>query len=194
MTSSFTAPRVLGRSPKTTNKMAYFPYSIVSFLLLIQCCLFPARVFAGFEETLVKFDSADGDDVNLAGAVIILDDSDPIGIAIAVNSLADDLQLITGQKPLVETWRNSRNSGHTSNLTSHTAIIAATADSPLIQQLETEGLVDVDDIRGKWETFRTVLVADPLPGVQNAFVIAGSDMRAVIYGVYTLSEQCGQSP
>jgi hypothetical protein len=59
--------------------------------------------------------------------------------------------------------------------------------------LEERGLVNVSDIRGEWETFRTTVVRDYQPG-KNALVIAGSDKRAVVYGLYTLAEQCGQSP
>jgi hypothetical protein len=74
-----------------------------------------------------------------------------------------------------------------------TAIIAATVNSALIRGLEKRGLVNVSDIRGEWETFRTTVVQDYQPG-KNALVIAGSDKRAVVYGLYTLAEQCGQSP
>ena len=37
-------------------------------------------------------------------------------------------------------------------------------------------------------------VANPLPGVDQALVIAGSDKRGTIYGIYDLSEQIGVSP
>lgn len=159
-------------------------------LLLFQSLYFPLAVFAGFEETLVAFEPSEGA-AELHGAVIIRDASDPIGISIAVSSLADDLEQITGQKPPVKSWGNTNCAPRNA---SRTAIIAATVDSPLIRQLEDAGKLDADAIRGKWETFRTTVVEDPLPGFQSAFVIAGSDMRGVVFGIYTLSEQCGQSP
>ena len=37
-------------------------------------------------------------------------------------------------------------------------------------------------------------MADPFPGVATALVIAGSDKRGTIYGIYDLSEQIGVSP
>ena len=37
-------------------------------------------------------------------------------------------------------------------------------------------------------------VANPLPGVDQALVIAGSDKRGTIYGIYEISEQIGVSP
>ena len=37
-------------------------------------------------------------------------------------------------------------------------------------------------------------VADPMPGVREALVIAGSDKRGAIYGIYDLSQAIGVSP
>ena len=49
-------------------------------------------------------------------------------------------------------------------------------------------------VTGKWESTLIQVVADPLPGVASALVIAGSDKRGTIYGIYDLSEQIGVSP
>lgn len=38
------------------------------------------------------------------------------------------------------------------------------------------------------------VVPNPLPGVDRALVIAGSDQRGTIFGIYDLSEQIGVSP
>jgi hypothetical protein len=40
----------------------------------------------------------------------------------------------------------------------------------------------------------TQLVLNPAPGVAQALVIAGSDKRGAIFGVYDLSQQIGVSP
>jgi hypothetical protein len=163
-------------------------------LLWLQFLLLPFLVSAGIEESLVTFDSSDGA-VELHNAIIIRDDTDQVGISIAANTLADDLEQITGNKPIVKAWKGPCN-GTSTNSTSESrvAIIAATVDSPLIRRLESLGKLDVDDIRGKWETFRTTVIAKPSADIDNALVIAGSDMRAVVFGLYTLSEQSGQSP
>jgi hypothetical protein len=52
----------------------------------------------------------------------------------------------------------------------------------------------VSAIEGQWEAFTSQVVPNPLPGVSQALVIAGSDMRGTIYGVYDVSEQIGVSP
>lgn len=49
-------------------------------------------------------------------------------------------------------------------------------------------------IRGKWESYITKVVDNPFPGIDRALVIAGSDMRGTIYGLYDVSEQIGVSP
>lgn len=40
----------------------------------------------------------------------------------------------------------------------------------------------------------SVIVQNPLPGIQEAMVIVGSDLRGTIYGLYDISEQAGVSP
>ena len=47
---------------------------------------------------------------------------------------------------------------------------------------------------GKWESFLIQVVPNPMPGVDERLVIAGSDKRGTIYGIYELSEQIGVSP
>jgi hypothetical protein len=54
--------------------------------------------------------------------------------------------------------------------------------------------IDVAAIKGKWESYFTQVVPNPLPGVDSALVICGSDKRGAIYGIYDLSEESGQSP
>jgi len=49
-------------------------------------------------------------------------------------------------------------------------------------------------VRGKWEAFLIQVVNDPFPGVDKALVIAGSDKRGTIYGLFDLSRQTGVSP
>ena len=49
-------------------------------------------------------------------------------------------------------------------------------------------------IAGKWETSLEQVVSHPMPGVDSALVIAGSDQRGTIYGVYDVSRGIGVSP
>ena len=49
-------------------------------------------------------------------------------------------------------------------------------------------------IAGQWESFIIQVVPEPLLGVASGLVIAGSDKRGTIYGIYDLSEEIGVSP
>ena len=74
-------------------------------------------------------------------------------------------------------------------------IVAGTiGKSPLIDSLVREKKIEVTEVAGKWETFLVQVVNKPFPGVKRALVIAGSDKRGTIYGIYECSKQMGVSP
>ena len=77
-----------------------------------------------------------------------------------------------------------------------TVIIAGTlGHSTVIDALAAAGkLGDLSDIEGAWESFVTTLVDSPIAGCSKALVIAGSDPRGTIFGLYDISEQTGVSP
>ena len=73
-------------------------------------------------------------------------------------------------------------------------LVTTCGRSPLLAQLEDAGLIDLSQVRGKWEVFSLQLIEAPFPGVEQALVIAGSDKRGTIYGLLHLSELLGVSP
>uniref|UniRef100_L7JPV2 Gylcosyl hydrolase 115 C-terminal domain-containing protein n=1 Tax=Pyricularia oryzae (strain P131) TaxID=1143193 RepID=L7JPV2_PYRO1 len=73
-------------------------------------------------------------------------------------------------------------------------IVGTIGRSNIIDNLVSSNKVDVSEIEGKWEAFVSQVVAEPIPGVARALVIAGSDPRGTIYGIYDVSEQIGVSP
>lgn len=158
-------------------------------------CLFVIILLWGvasslLEEPVVAFQDAPGA-LEIDNVVILRDASDPIGVQIATDSLAEDMEEITGIRPQILEWDGTRRpegSAHT------VAIIAATVDSTLVSKLAAEGRVAVEDIQSKWETFRTAVIESPLPGIEHALLITGSDKRGTMYGAFTLAEQMGKSP
>lgn len=75
------------------------------------------------------------------------------------------------------------------------AVIFGTAGkSSVIDGLEKSGVISLDEIKNKREVYKISLVSSPLKGVSRAIVIAGSDKRGTIYGLFKLSEKCGVSP
>jgi hypothetical protein len=74
-------------------------------------------------------------------------------------------------------------------------IIAGTiGKSPLIDKLIIDKKIDVNGISGNWETFIIQVVKKPFKGTKSALVIAGSDKRGTIFGIYEVSKQIGVSP
>jgi len=73
-------------------------------------------------------------------------------------------------------------------------IVATLGKSSLVDNLVKAGTINAGAIAGKWESFVITTVEHPFPGVDQALVIAGSDKRGTIYGLYEISEQIGVSP
>ncbi|KAK8112234.1 uncharacterized protein PG998_008691 [Apiospora kogelbergensis] len=73
-------------------------------------------------------------------------------------------------------------------------IVGTVGHSKVIDNLVSSGKLDVSGIKGKWESFVSKVVEDPVPGCPKAVVIAGNDPRGTIFGIYDVSEQIGVSP
>jgi hypothetical protein len=73
-------------------------------------------------------------------------------------------------------------------------VIGTLGASPLIDTLVSTGKLDTAGVAGRWEASLTQVVERPWTGVRRALIIAGSDRRGTIYGVYDLSAQIGVSP
>ncbi|HSQ74998.1 MAG TPA: glycosyl hydrolase 115 family protein, partial [Bacteroidota bacterium] len=73
-------------------------------------------------------------------------------------------------------------------------LIGTLGRSPLIDKLVQQRTLDVREIAGKWETFVVQTVEKPVAGVDRALVIAGSDKRGTLYGMFDVSAKIGVSP
>ncbi len=75
------------------------------------------------------------------------------------------------------------------------AVIAGTLGiSPLIDALVRAGKLDVSGLAGQWEGHVEQVVERPAPGIARALVIAGSDRRGTVFGLYDISAKIGVSP
>lgn len=136
----------------------------------------------GTQETPGAFRIAGGGEV----APIVVSADDHAGVARAARDLAADIGRVTGTASGV--------SDAASATAAAPILIGTLGKSPLIDRLAAENRIDVSGIRGQWESYVIHVVADPLPGVRQALVIAGSDKRGTIYGTYDVSENIGVSP
>ena len=73
-------------------------------------------------------------------------------------------------------------------------VVGTLGKSPRIDKLVKSGKLLTAGVAGKWESYVRQVVANPEPGIDEALVIAGSDKRGTIYGIYDLSSQIGVSP
>ncbi|ALS99904.1 glycosyl hydrolase 115 family protein [Lacimicrobium alkaliphilum] len=117
-------------------------------------------------------------------ALIRTDSDDHKGLLRAVRSLQQDIHKVSGRQLSIS---------HTEQAP-QMLIIGSLDNSDLVNQLVAAGKLDVSAIRGKWEAYQIQTVRQPLPGVEQALVIVGSDKRGAIYGVYDLAETIGVSP
>jgi hypothetical protein len=118
-------------------------------------------------------------------AVIAVDPKDYPVVSLAANLLADDVNRVAGQRPVVSDKAGAKQ-----------MVIAGTlGHSALIEALANSGkLKDLDRIKGRWEATLSQIVETPFPGVERALVIVGSDRRGTAYGLMELSEKIGVSP
>ena len=119
-------------------------------------------------------------------APLVISTSDWPGVIRAFKDLQTDISNVTGTKQKMVFDKAPRRKE---------IVIAGTiGKSPIIEKLINTGKINVDDISGKWECYLIQTVTDPFPGVKKALVIAGSDKRGTIYGIYEISKQIGVSP
>jgi hypothetical protein len=117
---------------------------------------------------------------------LFLNGTDYAGVLRAAGDLQADIERVTAIKPALAT--NGAPEGKLA------VIIGTLGHSPLIDGMVEAGKLKADAISGKWESFIIATVDNPVPGVNQALVIAGSDKRGTIYGIYEISEQIGVSP
>lgn len=104
----------------------------------------------------------------------------------AVQDLVGDFEKVTGSRPRLL---------HGNGTAGSTAIIVGTlGQSTLIDAMARAGRLDTSAIAGKWENYQIAVVERPLPGVERALVIAGSDRRGTIFGTYAVSRAIGVNP
>ncbi|WP_313381800.1 glycosyl hydrolase 115 family protein [Proteiniphilum saccharofermentans] len=114
----------------------------------------------------------------------LIDPSEDKGILRAIHDLQSDVEKVTGITPEMI---------HTADVPDM-LVIGSIENNRWIKRLWEDGKLNGADLAGKREKYIITTVRDPFPGVREALIIAGSDKRGTIYGLYELSEQIGVSP
>ena len=119
---------------------------------------------------------------------ILVDRGLDAGIMRAVQNLHDDFARVCGKAAEVVTAEAGKADARGKY------IIVGDLQSELVKTMQKKKLLDLNGLKGATEMYVMQTVQNPLPGVDEALVIVGSDKRGTIYGVYELSEQLGVSP
>jgi hypothetical protein len=156
------------------------------FLILLACPL--PGLASGQPQYVSMTPSPAGFTLARAGnaATLYVDPADDPGVIHAARELQADIRHVTGATAALQMSAQSPRGD--------VVLMGTIGKSRVIDALIRNGTLDVGPIRGRWESTLTQVVDRPLPGVARALVIAGSDRRGTIYGIYDLSEGIGVSP
>ena len=112
------------------------------------------------------------DALSLAGVTISFDPAEQPCVQRAVANLQEDFQRVTGQKPALST-------------DNPLVLVGTVGVNRQIDQWVKKG--ELRDLKGKTEKYI-------IKTIGNQLVIAGSDKRGTVFGIYELSKQIGVSP
>ncbi len=117
---------------------------------------------------------------------IVLDSGDFAGVLRAAADLESDIGKVFGKRPerVVDQLPEAP----------VMLVVGTLGRHRLIDRLAASGKLEAGRIAGNWESFMISTIRDPGPGIPQAVVVAGSDKRGTIYGIYEISEQIGVSP
>ena len=114
-------------------------------------------------------------------ATIFLSPEDAPALSSVVETFADDVNRVTGNRPRIV-------SSLTGLSNADVVLVGTVAHLPLLPHLDTAA------VAGHWESALTTTLDHPLPGIAHALVVAGSDRRGAAFALFTLSRQMGVSP
>ena len=172
------------------DKSVYFKLVFAALLCLMALlCCFTLNVWAIGQLSYVRDTAVSGGFPIIQGgkaAKVYVDAADWPGVARAARNLRTDISKVSGVEAEFIADANG--------LSGDVIIAGTVGRSKILDRLIQSGKIDVRAIEGKWESFFVQTVSKPLPGVDKALVIAGSDKRGAIFGIYDLCEQMGVSP
>ncbi len=151
-----------------------FPFFIESFSSNVSVSDLPSSSYISFSKENDEFVVSD----NLSAASIVVSSQDWKGVIRAAQDLALDIEKVSGNKVTFQI---------DGSLKENFIIAGTIGKSPIIDSLIEQNKIDVSDVKGQWESFI-------ITTVEGNLIIAGSDKRGTIYGIYDLSEQIGVSP
>lgn len=168
------------------NGLNYMKKNVfLSMALLSSLSLSAADKFVSFQQGDLLLNAANQ-------VQIYLDHNDCRGVSYAVQALIKDIQKVSGSPASIITDFTTSSKGSASKSSKGNApraniLVGTIGHSAAIDRLVKLRRLDAKLLQGKHEKFIITLIDGQL-------VIAGSDRRGTIYGIYELSQQMGVSP
>jgi hypothetical protein len=119
-------------------------------------------------------------------ADILLDSRDSRTVSLVAGLFAEDVARVARRKPVIKTGAAA--------VSRNCVIVGTIGNNSVIKELAEKKKIDLTTTEGQWESCLIQVVEKPLPGVETALIIAGSDRRGTAYGLFELSRQMGVSP
>ncbi|MDH7603392.1 MAG: glycosyl hydrolase 115 family protein [Melioribacter sp.] len=158
------------------------------YLIIISFLIYNSYLFAQIDNYVSTKKDKDYFTLSAYGksAPIIYSSKDYPGVIKVIKHLQNDIEKVTGAKPQLinDDIINDK----------EIIIVGTLGKSPLIDKLIEEKIINVDELKGKWEKFNIQVVEGSSLNVKKILVIVGSDKRGTIFGLYDLSEKIGVSP
>ena len=126
--------------------------------------------------TLLPLYTLGSNTFQVKNAAICYDKREALQVKRAIGDLQNDIIQVTG----LNVPKNAKRQ----------IIVGTYGKSPLIQKLIKQSIIKESDLKGKWESYVLAVTNEQVPRL----VIAGSDTRGTIYGIYEISRRIGVSP
>ena len=139
------------------------------YYIFIICMVVSFRMWAA--TPFIAYSPSDNT-LSIDHARIAFDQKEHRCVAIAVESLVSDMEKVTGIRPTLSSEQP-------------TIIVGTVGVNRQIDQWVRQGILK--DLKGKTEKYI-------IKTIGNQIIIAGSDKRGTVYGIYELSQQIGVSP
>jgi hypothetical protein len=161
----------------------------VSIVLFVLTLCWPQLTFAIGGKSYVRFENGKGRfPLSSSGksAPLCVSSKDYPGVLAILKNFQNDIESVSDARPeiLVDSLPHSEK----------LVLVGTIGRSPLMDKLVQGRKLDVKGIAGQWEAFLIQAVDRPFPGVDQALVIAGSDKRGTMYGMFDVSQRIGVSP
>ncbi len=124
------------------------------------------------------------DDIKKGNVSLVCDENAVSGVKKIAMALINDFEAVFGAKPAL---LQVKKAVKREQLPDKPIIIGTIGNSELLDRLKDDKLSELETVRGKSEVYA-------IREINGMLVIAGSDKRGTIYGMFELSEMLGVSP